>query len=170
VVLRADAVLRSLRDKIDESVLLSKVSGLGATYLLVLESSHTLAFRARVGYPLRNLYATSIGKALLASLGEAELRAFLKNTTLKALTAKTNTSKTALRADLAEGNRRGWFVNREESEEGVTTLSARFMWISAVYVVTIAGPTTRMAGKLEDAANLLTQVCKLLEASPMSAD
>lgn len=168
VVLRAEGLLRSLRDKIDESVLLSKVNGLGASYLLVLESSHMLGFRARVGHPLRSLYATSIGKAILASLDEAELGAFLKNTTLTPLTARTNTSKTALRAELAEGNRRGWFVNREESEEGVTTLSARFMWISAIYVVTIAGPTTRVGAKLEEAANLLTQVCKLLEVSPVN--
>ena len=167
VVLRAGGVLTSLRDKIDEAILLSKVNGLSASYLLVLDSSHMLGFRARVGYPLRNLYATSTGKAILAGLGDAELGAFLKNTTLTPMTRKTNTSKTALRAELVEGNRRGWFLNREESEEGVTTLSARFKWISATYVVTIAGPTSRMAGKLKEAADLLTGVCRLLEVSPV---
>jgi DNA-binding IclR family transcriptional regulator len=163
VVIRADALLKSLRDKIDESVLLAKVNGLGAVYLMSVEPSHPLRFLAKVGDPVRSLHATSAGKALLAALGEPELNAYLKTADLKALTAHTITSKAALREDLALGNRRGWFLNREESQEGVTTLSARFVWISATYLVTIAGPSSRIAAKIENAAELLVSVCKLLE-------
>jgi DNA-binding IclR family transcriptional regulator len=166
VVLRAESLLKSLRDKIDESILLAKVTGLSATYLMAVEPSHPLRFLARVGDPVRNLYATSAGRALLASLPAPDLSAYLKNVELTALTPATLTSKTALREELALGNRRGWFLNREESQEGVTTMSARFLWISTLYIVTIAGPTSRMAAKLDTAAELLTSVCKLLELSP----
>lgn len=169
VALRAEPLLKSLRDKIDESILLAKASGLSAVYLMSIEPSHPLRFLAKVGDSVRNLHATSAGRALLAGLGEAELNAFLKTATLDALTAHTITSKAALREELALGNRRGWFLNREESQEGVTTLSARFVWISAVYILTIAGPTSRMAAKLETAAELLGSVCKLLELSPRSS-
>jgi DNA-binding IclR family transcriptional regulator len=164
VVRRADALLRTLRDKIDESVLLSKVSGLRATYLLSIEPAHPLRFLAEVGSRVRTLHATSAGKALLASLSERALGAYLKSATLTRLTPQTITSKVQLREELEAGNRRGWFLNREESQDGVTTLSARFDWASAVYIVTIAGPTSRMFPRLATAAELLTDACKALEA------
>jgi DNA-binding IclR family transcriptional regulator len=164
VALRADALLRTLRDKIDESILLAKVNGLGATYLLSIEPSHPLRYLANVGDSVRHIHATSAGKALLAALDEQSLGTYLKSATLPSLTPHTITSKAALREELAAGNRRGWFLNREESLEGVTTLSARFTWTAAIYIVTIAGPTSRLAPKLRQAADLLTSVCKLLEA------
>jgi DNA-binding IclR family transcriptional regulator len=166
VVLRTDVLLRSLRDTIDESVLLAKVNGLQASYLLAFEPSHPLRFLARIGEQVRSLHATSAGKALLASLSSRELDAYLKPLTLAPLTARTITSKSALRETLAAGNKRGWFLNQEESQQGVTTISARFMWTSAVYIVTIAGPTARIEPKMEKAAELLTNVCRLLETSP----
>jgi DNA-binding IclR family transcriptional regulator len=164
VALRADALLRTLRDKIDESILLSKVNGLGATYLLSIEPTHPLRFLANVGDAVRSIHATSAGKALLAGLSEPALAAYLKTASLPSLTPQTITSKAALREELAAGNARGWFLNREESQEGVTTLSARFVWTAAVYIVTIAGPTSRLGPKLRQAADLLTSVCRRLEA------
>jgi DNA-binding IclR family transcriptional regulator len=163
VVLRTDSLLRSLRDALDESVLLSKVNGMQAAYLLALEPSHPLRFLATVGDNVRSLHATSAGKALLGSLEESALREFLKTAHLPALTAHTITSKQDLRKEIESGNERGWFLNREESQEGVTTLSARFVWTSAVYIVTIAGPSSRIAPKLEKATELIVNVCKLLE-------
>jgi len=162
VVARADALLRALRDGLDESVLLAKANGLSASYLLAFEPSHPLRFLAKVGEPVRSPHATSAGKALLGSLSEAALAEYLKSAQLTALTRETLTSKKALREDIAAGNRRGWFLNREESLEGVTTLSARFAWLSTIYIVTIAGPTSRLAPKLERAAELLTHVCREL--------
>jgi DNA-binding IclR family transcriptional regulator len=168
VPLRADAILRALRDKVDESILLAKVNGLDATYLLSIEPSHPLRFLATVGENVRSLHATSAGKALLAGLSDQALNAYLKSANLASLTASTITSKSALREELVAGNRRGWFANREESQEGVTTLSARFVWTSATYIVTIAGPTSRLGPKLAKAADLLTSACKLLEAPPLT--
>jgi DNA-binding IclR family transcriptional regulator len=162
VVQRADSLLRALRDTLDESVLLAKVGDLQATYLLAFEPSHPLRFQARVGDNIRSLHATSAGKALLGGLSELALAGFLKSATLTRMTAHTITAKAALRADIAAGNQRGWFINKEESQEGVTTMSARFAWISAQYIVTIAGPSMRMKPKLEKSAELLQNVCRLL--------
>jgi DNA-binding IclR family transcriptional regulator len=163
VVLRADGLLRKLRNELDESVLLAKANGLQATYLLTFEPSHPLRFLARVGEQVRSLYATSAGRALLGSLDDSALNAALKTLTLQPITPHTITSKTELRRLLAEGAAQGWFLNRDESQEGVTTLSARFNWMSAVYIVTIAGPTSRMDRKLTSAAASLLETCKRLQ-------
>jgi len=169
VALRAEALLRKLRDELDESILLAKVNGLGATYLLAIEPTHPLRYLATVGDSVRHVHATSAGKALLAGLNEKALGAYLKTAALPSLTPQTITSKAALREELVAGNRRGWFLNREESLEGVTTLSARFVWTAAVYIVTIAGPTSRLAPKLRQAAASLKSVCKELEAPSRTA-
>src|ERR1039457_6294455 len=133
VAQRADLLLRSMRDALDESVLLAKVSGLQATYLLTFEPSHPLRFLANVGDNVRSLYATSGGKALLSSLRAREFDGWLKSTTLKASTKNTITSKTALRKDIETGRSRGCFLNRGESLDGVVTLSSLFVWNGATY-------------------------------------
>jgi DNA-binding IclR family transcriptional regulator len=127
-----------------------------------------LRFLATVGEQVRNLYATSAGKALLGSLSDALLADYLAKATLTPLTPKTITSKDALREELIAGNQRGWFANREESQESVTTISARFVWTSAIYIVTIAGPTSRVLPKLDKATELLTKVCRILESPQRS--
>jgi DNA-binding IclR family transcriptional regulator len=116
VVLRAGLLLRSLRDALDESVLLSKVFGLQATYLLTYEPTHPLRFLVKIGDNVRNLYATSGGKALLSSLDESAFEAYLRTATLKPLTSRTLTTKKELRADVARGRERGWFLNQGESQ------------------------------------------------------
>jgi len=165
VVRRTDALLRSLRDTLDESVLLAKIQGLSATYLASFEPSHPLRFLATIGENVRSLHASSAGKCLLASLSEAALRDYLKTAQLAALTPNTITSKTALRQELETGLQRGWFLNREESQEGLTTISARFIWTSSIYIVTVAGPSSRVAPKLERAAELIVGVCNMLGSS-----
>jgi len=168
VVGRAEQLLRSLRDTLDESVLLSKVNGLHAIYLLTFEPSHPLRFLAKVGDNVRSLHATSGGKALLASLDERELKAYFKAAKLAPLTAKTITSKTTLQKDIELGRKRRWYGNHGESLEGVTTISAPFKWNTSTYIVTVAGPSQRLDPKLKNAVGLLTNVCQLLEMNPDS--
>ncbi|MGA3397924.1 MAG: IclR family transcriptional regulator C-terminal domain-containing protein [Acetobacteraceae bacterium] len=169
VVLRAELLLCSLRDTLDESVLLAKVSGLQATYLLALEPRQPLRFLIKVGENVRSLYATSGGKAILGGLDDAALDAALRTVTLTRLTDRTITSKAALREDVVIGRKRGWYLNRGESLDGVTTLSARFRWNTAQYIVTVAGPASRLDPKLDQAAGLITNVCLLLETRPEAA-
>ncbi len=163
VVLRADLVLQGLRDAVDESVLLCKTNGESATYLLSFEPSHPLRFSVRIGEHVRSLYATSAGKAQLGSWSDEALETYLNTATLEPRTPNTITSKTALRAEIEQGRKLGWFANREESQPGVVTLSASFLWSGAVYIVTIAGPSSRLDGRLEWAAEKLMAACRTLE-------
>ena len=162
VALRAEVLLRAMRDSLDETVLLAKVNGMQATYLLVFEPTHPLRFLAKVGDNVRSLHATSGGKALLASLDEASFDAYLKVAKLAPMTKMTITTRSALRDDIEAARRRGWFINADESEEGVTTLSASFRWSASVYIVTIAGPTPRLNERMDNAVGMLRHVCELL--------
>jgi DNA-binding IclR family transcriptional regulator len=163
VVLRAEYQLRELRDELDESVLLAKVSGLKAMYLLSFETSHPLRFQLKVGNSVTSLHATSAGKAILATLDDAALDAALDGIEYTAFTPKTATTKAALREQIEAGRKRGWFLNAEESMDGLTTLSAPFLWYHSVYIVTLAAPSSRLEGKLELMAGKLLDVCAKLE-------
>jgi DNA-binding IclR family transcriptional regulator len=166
VLLRAELLLRSLRDRLDESVLLAKVNGLTASYLLTFEPTHPLRFLVKIGDNVRALHATSGGKALLSSLDDRALDAYLAAAKLTPMTARTIMSRTELRRDIELGRERRWFLNQGESQDGVTTLSALFHWNQAVYIVTVAGPSSRLDAHLETAAGLITNVCLLLEMRP----
>jgi DNA-binding IclR family transcriptional regulator len=166
VLLRAEHTLRALKGAVDETVLLSKTSGTTSTYLLALEPAHVLRFRITLGDSFSSLYATSAGKAQLSSWSDEALEEYLKGVELTPFTPKTVPSTSALRAEILAGRERGWFLNDEESLEGVVTLSAPFAWSSAVYIVTIAGPKARLEPKLDWAVQQLLQACRSLEMRP----
>jgi DNA-binding IclR family transcriptional regulator len=162
ILLRAEMLLRKLRATIDESVSLARVGEQTAIYLLVLEPSHPLRFTVKVGDAVRSLHATSAGKACLGRLKPEEFEAYLKTAKLVPITAKTIRSKTALRADIEQSKKRGYFLNQEESVEDATTVSSHFRWNGADYIVTISGPTSRMKPKLDQAAKLAVETCAAL--------
>jgi DNA-binding IclR family transcriptional regulator len=83
---------------------------------------------------------------------------------IEPMTKRTLTGKSELRAVIEAGRARGWYLNQEESQDGVTTLSAPFRWSSAVYIVTVAGPSSRLDHRLERAARLITQASAALGA------
>ncbi|MGE3991203.1 IclR family transcriptional regulator [Pseudorhodoplanes sp.] len=162
ILVRAEMLLREVRDTIDESVSLAKAGRSNATYLLIFEPSHPLRFMVEVGSEVRSLHATSAGKAYLGSLSAERFEAYLKAERLAPMTAKTIRSKSALREEIEQSKKRGYFLNREESVEDATTVSSLFRWNGADYIVTIAGPTSRMAGKLDQAAKLAMEACRAL--------
>lgn len=162
ILARADLLLRELRDEFDESISLSQATGLNAKYLLVYEPSHSLRYTVQVGGELRSLNATSVGKALLASLPPRDLDAVLKKP-LVAMTEHTITDPDVLRHDLQSGEARGVFVNREESSLTMITMSVRFGWNRAKYFVTIAGPIHRMEPKLAEVERRLKETARRLE-------
>ena len=164
VVLRAEVVLEKLRDTVDESVLFAKTGRRGGTYLLSLDPSHPFRFTVKIGQKVRNIHASSAGKAILAYGDPADLEAFFKSKKLVAITPKTITSREALLAELEAGRARGWFTNLEESEPGLITVSAPLRWAGATYIVTIAGPVSRMENRLDWAAAQLLNACATLEA------
>jgi DNA-binding IclR family transcriptional regulator len=163
ILLRAENLLRELRDALDESVLLAKVTGLRATYLLAFETSHPLRFQLKVGNNVRSLHAASAGKAILGSLSDEALEAALVGLRLTAFTPRTATTLERLR-DMIEASRgAGYYVNQGESLEGLTTISAPFYWQHSLYIVTIAAPSSRLDDRIAEAASRLLEMCSRLE-------
>jgi DNA-binding IclR family transcriptional regulator len=128
-----------------------------------------LRFQAKVGDEVRSVYATSGGKAILGNLDDRALEAYFKTITLKPLTSRTIATKAELRRNVELSRKRGYYLNQGESLEGVTTISSTFRWNTALFIVTIAGPASRLDQKLDQAISMLTNVCALLESQPETA-
>lgn len=162
VAMRAEPILHDLSVRLNASVTLGKAKGSQLTYLLASTSPTPLRFDVKVGDNVRNLYATSAGKAVLAGFSPEERKKIVADLELTPLTPSTMTSKTALLKDLEEGEARGWFMNREESVEDALTLSTRFTWNDAIYVLTASSTLRLMERQLETAAQALKEAAKTL--------
>ena len=71
-------------------------------------------------------YASAAGKAMLATMTDAEVRAMCEQTGLKAKTAHTITDIDSLLADLVLARGNGFAVDDEEDAEGIFCVGAAF--------------------------------------------
>ena len=163
---RARPELERLRDATGETVLLVRASGADLTYIDALDSTQPIRFIGTVGAKVRSLYATSAGKAYLGRLSLPARKKLLARVSLKPLTPKTITSKERLLDDIAAGELRGWFLNREESIAECITISARVSWNGALYFVTVAAVKSRIEKRLDACVKSLLAACDVIGRIP----
>ena len=164
LLLRAELAMDALAASIGETVALAKATDLDLNYVMVKESNHQLRFSVRVGDGIRSLYATSAGKALLGSLDGKARDSVINRLKLEQFTPLTITDKDRLREDVVLGSERGWYLNDEESALDAMTFSASFRWRNVLYVLTVAGPKSRVSSKRDEIIASLVETCRQLSA------
>jgi IclR family transcriptional regulator, acetate operon repressor len=92
------------------------------------------------------MHASSLGKAIMASLSEADISQRLHRVGLTKYTAHTIVDPQALLADLALVRRRGWAVDDEEQAEGLRCVGAPVYneHGEVIGAISVSGPTVRM--------------------------
>jgi len=158
---RMTPMLERLRDSSRETVILGKRQGDAVVYLHVVESEHSIRYSARPG-DIKPLHSSSIGKALLGSLKEAELRAWAEGRKLPAITKATITDPEALVADILQSRRAGYFQTRGENVNDVWAVAAFFTVNNETLAVAVAGPGHRMEASLAECAQLLVATCSFI--------
>jgi IclR family acetate operon transcriptional repressor len=137
--------MTTLRNQTGETVQVAVLDGREVVYVHRLDSPNTLRLFLEVGR--RNAaHSTGCGKALLAFMPPDQLERALKNWKLVAKTQHTIVDIAALRVDLAESRRRGYAINRRESEAGVISVAAPIRDASGrtVAAISVAGPAERL--------------------------
>ena len=150
-----------MRDASRETVILGKRQGDAVIYLQVVESPHSIRYSAKPG-EFKPLHSSSIGKALLGSLKEPELRAQVAARPLPAITGATLTDPEVLVNDILESRRRGYFVTRGENVPDVWAVSAFLSVNSETLAIAIAGPRHRMENNVLEHAQLLVASCSFI--------
>jgi DNA-binding IclR family transcriptional regulator len=159
---RVTPALTGLRDRTGETVLLAQRQGDAIVYLDVIEGLHSVRYAARIG-DFKPLHSSSIGKAMLGRLGEAELDSLLEILPLPKVTPNTITDPVALKADLMEGRRRGWYLTRGENVADVMAIATTAQVGDTVYGICVAGPFPRMEANLQRLAEELLKARDAIE-------
>jgi IclR family acetate operon transcriptional repressor len=137
--------MTELRNRTGETVQVAVLDGREVVYVERLDSHNTLRLLAEVGRR-NSAHSTGCGKALLAFLPPDQLDRVLHNWKLTAKTPHTITDVATLRKDLIEARRRGYAVNRRESEAGVISVAAPIRDVSgrSVAAISVVGPVERV--------------------------
>jgi len=140
----ARPIMETLAEEIGETVHLATLEGANVRFIDAVESPQALRVAARTGRVLP-AHCTSVGKALLAHLDKAELRALYPGSKLVAQTSHSISRRRQLELALDELRERGYAVNEEESEEGVGSIGVAILRPSGVPVagMSIAAPMSR---------------------------
>ena len=163
----AAPVLTRLRDDTGETVILGTREGDAVVYLEVIEGLHTIRYSAKPG-EMKPLHSSAVGKAMLASLDEADLAKTISRIALKQITGVTLADENSLRRDLEKGRRRGVFVTRGENVADVMGMAAPTTPGGQPLAVALAGPIQRMDRSFDAHAKHLQQAAR--ELSGLGAD
>jgi DNA-binding IclR family transcriptional regulator len=161
---RANELLERLRDSSRETVILGKRSGNSVVYLQVMEGPLAIRYSAKAG-DLKPLHSSSIGKALLGSMKEPDLRQWVCESSLPKITPTTITDSDALIQNILSSRLAGYFQTRGENVRDVWAVSAFFNVDKETFAVAVAGPQNRMEESMAEYAHLLVATCSFLAHS-----
>jgi len=145
---RVAPALEELRETTKETVLFAKRSGDQIVILDVLISPQRIRYSADLG-ELRTLHASSLGKAILSRMPVEERAELLERVEMKKFTGTTVTSRRKLEDEIAKSDKRGWFVNAEESVEHTYAIAVPVAINGETYAISLPGPTERMKPNLK---------------------
>jgi IclR family pca regulon transcriptional regulator len=115
--------LEQLAAEVHESSSVSVLDGDDIVYVARVPTRRIMAVAISVGtrFPA---YATSMGRVLVAHLGQEGVEAYLARVRLERLTGRTVGSVTALRSELVRVRRQGYAIVDQELEEGLRSMAA----------------------------------------------
>ena len=137
--------LQGLVRELGETGHLGVLEGTEAVTIEVVDGWQTVRMHSWVG-KRSPAHCSSMGKALLAGLGEAEVAARYPGRRLEARTDRTITDTGALRQQLAEARQRGYAVDRGELEPHLYCVAGPvFDRTGAVLAsISVSGPDSRI--------------------------
>jgi IclR family transcriptional regulator, KDG regulon repressor len=148
----------------NETVNLAMSSGFDVVYVEIVRGDRMLRMQARIGehHPL---HSTALGKAILAFLPSAERTAIL-DSPLGEMTARTIRSSAMLRRQLSEAQRRGYSLEREETEDGISCIGVPILDREGypLAALSLAAPDRRLMSILDLASRSLEGAAQTISA------
>lgn len=143
--------LKKLHAELDETVHLSIREGDEILYINKLESMRPIVVTtSRIGFS-KPMYASAMGKAILAETTEAELDAYLGRVSLTSFTPNTITNPEDLRAELAEIRKQGYAIDNSEEQIEVFCIGTTLSYNGTNYgAFSVSMPAYRRTTELEE--------------------
>jgi len=149
IVQKSRPYMQKLRDTFNETAHLAIITQSGKMVFIYKEySASSIQMTARVGTE-KEAYCTATGKVLLAYLPSGEQESIAHAYDYQQYTPNTIMSPESLLEELARIREQGYSVDNEESEVGLTCLSAPILDYrgQCVAALSLSGPTARMVDR-----------------------
>ncbi|MGI6451731.1 MAG: IclR family transcriptional regulator [Desulfitobacteriia bacterium] len=140
--------LADLAKSFDEVVHLVLPDDGEVVYIDKRESSQLVGLHSKVGRRAP-MHCTAVGKSILSTMPEEEVRAILKTKGMPGFTHKTITDPDLLLEQLEEVKKKGYAMEAEENEIGILCLGTPIFDYSgrAIAAISVSGPVNRMKEK-----------------------
>ncbi|WP_349426058.1 IclR family transcriptional regulator [Microbacterium sp. LWS13-1.2] len=151
-------VTRVVRDHLRELVEATQETAFFAVYdedaMVYMHSEqgvHTIQLSARMG-SRRPLHATGLGKAFLSALSPQEYERIASSLEITRLTSNTIGDRASLDLDVESARSRGYSIDREEGEIGVSCVAAPIIGRTGAPLgaLSVAGPTDRVGPRTDE--------------------
>lgn len=163
-------LLEHLATETGETAVIGVTSGTQALFYQVHESANFVRFTASVGQ-IVPLYATVVGRALLAQMTPDQRANILRKTDFQQFTAKTIMSAEAVEQNIREACARGWFEGFEGFSQNLAGIALPLAMPPYNYALLISGPPERMSARVpEIAAQMKAAVERYLGFTPQLPD
>ena len=139
----AQPKLVDLVAQLGETANMALMDGDQIVYVAQQPSPHAMRMFTEVGRRA-NMHDTGVGKAILATLPDEEVRRIVGRTGMPTPTPKSHGDVESLLADLAEIRRRGYSIDDEEQELGVRCYAVSIPRAPAPMAVSVSGPLSRV--------------------------
>jgi len=138
--------LSKLRDETSETINLGVIANHRVSLIEKYESTQSVNLKSQIGGQM-NLYSSSMGKAMLATLDEQELNDYFAHVgPLKQVGPNTITDQEKLKEDLGLVRERGYSIDNEENEPDVYCIGFSLKKNNRLYgAFSITTPKYRMS-------------------------
>lgn len=126
LAVRAQPLLERLRDDLGESCSLGMLEDDEVFYVARAEARRIMSISIRTGSRMP-LYATSMGRVLLAGMAPARRKAYFARAALQALTPQTICDAASLEVVVAQVAEQGYAIVDQELEAGLRSLAVPVM-------------------------------------------
>ena len=147
----AQPKLVELVRELGETANMALMDGDQVVYVAQQPSPHAMRMFTEVGRRA-NLHDTGVGKAILATLSDDEVRRIVARTGMATPTPKSHATVETLLADLSDIRRRGYSIDDEEQELGVRCYAVSIPKAPAPMAVSVSGPLSRVDQAFGDRA------------------
>lgn len=143
--------LTKLRDEVNETVHLGVIEGNSVVYIDKLECSNSIRLVSTVGQHMPIL-TTALGRAILSTLAPSELGPRFRELTLAKRTSHTISDKAVLLEEIAGSATRGYAIDHEQNEDGVSCVGAPLFDPegAARAAISVSGPSFRIVPKFAE--------------------
>lgn len=166
IIQLAEPVLRELRSKSGLSASMSVLDGEEIVIVARAPTDQLVTIRSDIGSRLP-AFCTSMGRAILSGLPEAQMEQIIRSELTKPLTPKTETDPKHLMKVVKEIKRRGYSLVDQEIENGLVSMAmpVRDAQVGRHYAVCVSAHTSQM--NAEDmpgkALNYLREAVRMLD-------